>query len=214
MPKPAPKIESKKKDGNLFLKLFPFLLGLVLIGAGVAAYYFIFSPAMARLKPGGDLDLAAKQEELDAANRQLSQIKRLQENFGEIQSDENFEKINFGLPTTADLPGLFVQLEAIVTQNGLSVQGLEITEAIDAARPVAEAAAPAGSPTTSVLPSPPAGVKKLNINLRVGAADYSGWKSFLESIEKNLRLFDVISYSFDPRSNQQSINLVTYYMKD
>ncbi len=205
-------LEARKGRGpKVFVKLFPFLLGVVLVALAVAAYFFLFAPAWAKLQSGGEYDLVAKQDELDSAAAYFSKIKKLQTNFDLVRAEDTYAKMERALPVSQDLPALLVTLEALAGESGMKVEGVEVSEPQGDIRAVA---APAGQPQpVSAIPVAPAGVRKVNIVLRLGAADYGAFKDFLNRIESNLRLFDLISFNFDPKSTQQTINLVTYYYK-
>ena len=211
MPREINKDINKSRSADRFIFAFPYLIGLFLIAMPALVYYLFVTPDLARMKGGGDLDLNSKQSDLDSATVYLSKVKKLGENFETFQGDPNFEKLKFALPVTQDLPGLFVQLESIAAQSGLTVTALDVSEAQEGNRAVIGGAV---NPPVSVVPQLPVGVKKLSIVLRLGAADYPSWKGFIKAIESNLRLFDLVSYNYDPKSTQQTVNLVTYYYKE
>ncbi len=205
-------LEARKGRGpKVFVKLFPFLLSFLLLAVAVASYFFLFAPAWARLQPGGEYDVAAKQDELDSAAAYYSKVKKLQTNFDLVRAEDSYTKMERALPASQDLPALLVTLEALAGESGMKVEGVEVSEPQGDIRAVA---APAGQPQpVSAIPVPPAGIRKVNIVLRLGAADYGAFKDFLTRVESNLRLFDLISFNFDPKSTQQTVNLVTYYYK-
>jgi len=86
------------------------------------------------------------------------------------------------------------------------LSGLTISELPDAAAAAAEQKKPASS-----------AVKKLSISVNLMGGKTTGYenlKSFLSSLEQNLRLFDVEAVYFTPQSSKYSLTLLTYYLPE
>ncbi|MEK7103240.1 MAG: hypothetical protein AAB870_02740, partial [Patescibacteria group bacterium] len=54
-------------------------------------------------------------------------------------------------------------------------------------------------------------VQSLQVNMKVANVSYTAMKQFLDAIEKNIRVADVQSISFDPRSRFVDISIRSYY---
>lgn len=204
---------ANNSNRSLFAKAFPWLMILLVLVIAGLAYYFLFAPGVARLNSGGDLDPAIKETDRQTAQNYLAEVKKLQENFQNLQLDQ-LNAMQFALPNEIDVPGLYVQLNTIANQAGLQLKGVEITAVDDTA--TLPTIAPAGTALGGVTPASvsaklPLSVKKVNIAVRLGLTDYASWKQFLQEVESNLRPLDVIAYTFDPKTNEQRLTLNAYY---
>lgn len=219
--KSLPKIGN---NGSPSLAKFSWgLLILLFILVAAAAYYFVFAPQIRKFRSGGELDTRLARQNFDKAVSYFSQLRKARESVSRLKSDPNLEKLQVALPDSLDVSGLLVQLEALAVENGLLVRSVEVVEAPEAAPGQAAAAASAqasgiqgpGAVTPAALTGAlPPKVKKVNVLMQVGKGDYSSFKSFLQAVESNLRLLDLVSFNFDPKSDRQTLNLVTYYYKE
>jgi len=123
---------------------------------------------------------------------------------------ESIDKMDNILPPNVDIPDLIVQLEALVFEQGLILDKLEVkipTEETASSR--AEAAR-----TGQVA----AAVQKYKIvNIELGfTGDYSALKNFLKATEENMRLIDIDSIGISPEAEASGIfnydlTLKSYY---
>jgi len=121
---------------------------------------------------------------------------------------ESIDKINFILPRERDLPNLIIQLEALVLEQGLLLEQLELSVAEEGTSGKAEELRT--TKTTAM------NYHTVDINLGF-MGNYSAFKNFLKAVEENMRLMDVDSISFSPESEENpgifkfNLRLKTYY---
>lgn len=191
-----------------------WLLVVLMILLAAAAYLFVFSRQIKKLRSGGELDSKLAQVNLDKTNSYLAQLRKTRESVSRLKSDPNLEKLQVALPESLEVSQLLVQLEALAVENGLLVRSMEILEAPEAAPGQAALQAPGAVTPAALTGALPPKVKKVNVLMQLGKSDYSSFKSFLQAVESNLRLLDMVSFNFDPKSDRQTVNLVTYYYKE
>lgn len=191
---------------GMLTSYFPAIMIFITLVLAVLAYDLLFLPQIKRLSEGGDLQIASKQKLLESYTNYYAKLKGLQDDFGQIQADKNYDKMTYALPEKTDLPALLTQIEAIGAANGIQVQKLELSEPKDQSPQSNEK-----SNREALGLKFPKGVKYVIINLTLGQMDYTGLKTFLIELEKNIRLFDAVTFTFDPRGDTQSLSLLTYY---
>lgn len=98
-------------------------------------------------------------------------------------------RIDTLLPATADSAELFAEFQELVEQTGLVLVSLRISPG------------PAASPRPTVL------------QLSVTGGNYPALKRLLDLLERNLRLTDVVTLSFDPAVQSYSISAKVYSLE-
>jgi Tfp pilus assembly protein PilO len=149
-----------------------------------------------------------EQEELLSKNQTLlARIGDLTKTYE--ASKKNIEKIGYVLPSDEDTPNLIVQLEALAFAGGLVLEGMSFTVAVEEKVGRAQQA----RTQAEVVPEK---YQTLTIDLSL-IGTYSAFKAFLKSLEKNIRLMDIISVSFSGEEQEDmevfnfSLKLRTYY---
>jgi len=199
------KIEKNQRRKNIQIKLvmlkYSRLITAFLVVAIIASsYYFILEPKYQQVGIGGKYNLDTLKNEVTKRKEYLANLKNLISDYKSI-SQEELKKVKQILPTEKDIPGLFVQLQALAESHGLFLSGISINEAADTAKSKAK--------QSSVRE-----IKKLNLSIGVvGPEDnnYERLKVFLTALENNLRLFDVNAVYFSPDSPTYSLEIFTYY---
>jgi len=126
------------------------------------------------------------------------------------QNKESIDKMGDILPQEEDIPNLIVQVEALVFEQGLILDKLEINSPTEqAASGRAEEIRAGGQAATQQK------YKTLNIDLGF-TGDYWAMKNFLKATEENMRLIDIDSISLSPQEEASGIftftlTLKTYY---
>lgn len=126
----------------------------------------------------------------------IAKTEQLKQDY-ETHKDE-LKRVNYALPSGKEIPNLIVQLEALVSENGLVLENLNFLEK----------EAKAGEA--------PAPYKSLEISLRA-AGTYESLEGFLKALELNIRLMDVKLISFSSKQSETeglfifNINLIVYY---
>ena len=199
---PGQRAEEQKSKKNLHLmlaiiryyRLVTFILIVVIVAL---SYHFILEPKYRQVGSGGKFSLAALKQEVVKRQEHLNDLKRLIANYQNI-SQTDIDRLKKILPKGKDIPGLFVQFQALAEENNLLLASVSINE----------------TPETLIAKETAGTISKLDISLDLvgaGGSDYEGIKEFLASLENNLRLFDVNAVYFNPDSTVYSVDLFTYY---
>lgn len=195
-----PKVDKKKKNLQFKLILARYykwltLLSIIIIIA--LSYYYILEPKYQEVGVGGRYDLASLESELILRNDYLEKLKQLEANYNKI-AQADIDKLEKILPEEKDIPGLFVQLQALAEDHGFLLTSVSIGD----------------MPDNTANKKSVATIQKMNISINLigrGTSSYTEVKNFLSALEYNLRLFDVNAVYFSPDSSEYSINIFTYY---
>lgn len=160
------------------------LIIIILLLAFVAVVVFLDYPLYKEVKSFRK-GLEIKQEELRGVEELLVKIKELKAIYEENKDEA--KRAFYAIPSGEDLPNLIVQLEALASINGL------ILEKVDFGQPAAEGVkwGPGGEEKEIVVKE----YKTMNVTLEV-TGTYESLKSFLKSVEENIRLMDITSINF------------------
>lgn len=99
------------------------------------------------------------------------------------------ENVYYSLPSAEDIPGLIVQFEALVSENGLILEELDFFE-----KKVKK--------TEEVETKTPESFKTLEVTLSA-TGRYQSFKSFLEALELNIRLMDIKIIQFSSEETEE-----------
>lgn len=197
--------KEKKNAKNLQLLLvlvrYYKLLTIVIVITVVAfGYTFILEPKYREISSGGQYNLETVETELAKRETYLDTLKTLVTNYQNISQAE-INKLKKVLPEEKDLPGIFVQFEALAQEYDLFLSSISINEVAEEVKK--EKSSRSGK------------IKKLNVSLSLisikESHDYADIKEFLSALENNLRLLDVNAVYFSPDALDYSVNLFTYY---
>lgn len=111
------------------------------------------------------------------------------------------------LPSSADVPNVLAQLEALVISNDLTLQSIAVSGLADASlNPSVRRLTPESSELEAV------GVRPLKITLSVADISYAKVKTFLESLEQAWRIVRVNGLNFTAGENASAtFELTSYY---
>ena len=195
--------DQKKKNLQLklaFARYYKWITLLIIIAIIALSYFYILEPKYQQVGIGGKYNLASLENELAKRKDYLDNLKQLVANYQKV-SQEEIEKLKAILPEEKDIPGLFVQLQALAEEQGFLLASVSINEMSE----------------NVIKNEAPSGLQKLNISLNLigrGESSYDEVKGFLSALEYNLRLFDVNAVYFSPDSPDYTINLYTYYYQN
>jgi hypothetical protein len=196
----------KPKSGpqlQLFFVRYYYLIAAALAVGVIAAGYFMFlEPKYISIGIGASNDTTFLKDEQAKRQKYLVQLKDVSKKYRSINQTEltRFKAI---LPTEPDLPDLYAQFQTLTLKHNLLLGGIAFSEVGD--QTAAEGEAKTGNGK----------LKKLSVSINVagqGQGSYEEMKSFLTTLEDNLRLFDIQSVFFTPGSSAYAINLYTYYL--
>lgn len=186
---------------SFIIQYFKLVVGALVILILAIGYFVLIGPQYNSLKENGILNYQAQREKLANRKTYLEKLKSLQTEYTKLNA-KDLESLKHLLPVGEDIPGLFVQAEALAKDNGLALQNIGVNQ-------------PAVSTDKSgkVVKKESAGVGTLSLSMTLtGGSGYEGLKSFLDSLENNVRILDVESVNFSPDGQNYSVNAKTYYL--
>ncbi len=197
-------------------RLSSIIIAALIIVAALMVYFEFIIPAYTSLQ------LVKGQEESETtlyANEQqvVSKVKSLLTTY---QSDaSSSQSVAMALPVGPGVSGALAQIYGIATNANVTIQGTQIsTQAVQA---VAAPATTVGAAATAGSIVKPTGTVSFQVT---GSASYESFKSFLQELETNIRIFDVTAISLQPAAIaatktqtanadmfNYTITVVTYY---
>jgi hypothetical protein len=197
-------------------RLSSIIIAALILAAALMVYFEFIIPAYTNLQ------LVKGQEESEAtlySNEQqvVSKVKSLLVTY---QSDaSSSQSVAMALPVGPDVSGALAQIYGIAANANVAIQGTQIsTQAVQA---VAASATTVGSAAAAGSIVKPTGTVSFQVT---GSASYESFKSFLQELETNIRIFDVTAISLQPAAiaatktqaaNADTFNytitVVTYY---
>ena len=195
-------IKEKQQLLNLFLyryfNIFNILIFIIIIFFGYIAF---LSPKYSDITKGVELSNLEKRDKLDNMSKFLSRLNRYRQDYNEIDAS-NIERLNLMLPAGDNTESLYTEIETLVKQRGLELSSLEV--------------APEERTTTAKIKKESTGdarIGEIKLKMKVAGANYSAFKTFISTLENNLRITDVTNLSYSPGDMSLSIDAVTYYLK-
>jgi Tfp pilus assembly protein PilO len=189
----------------------------IIIGCVLAIALIMFFLILPAIDSVSALSLAItnEKERLAAANDSASRINDLNDEF-RSKTDE-IEKAEAALPQGQELDKLLTQLETLAAANSLIMKSVNFLEpqqklvlAPTSAEPSGEAIFPTknnnSSPTTQPTPESEVAASNYNvlgINLELNGG-YDAFKKYLDAVENNARLLDVVSFDLVKQSGQET----------
>lgn len=187
----------------MFNKYFKPILILSVLVILAVAYFVFLSPLMAKRQELSESVIKNKRDELQKTQLIHDGLSQLTDRYSEI--DEYLvDKVLNILPSSSDLPNLYYTLEQLASNANYRLLSTNVSLPSDKNKSNAELDTPIGV-------DEPKKIKRVDIILNLEGSGYSNLKKFIDSVENNLRLFDIKSVSYDPAKITISINLVGYY---
>lgn len=187
----------KNNNGlNIFLnRYFNILLALALIIFLAVGYFIWLRPKFDSTFTTIQTSIAGQQKLYAQEEARLVSLRGMAELYKKIDPND-LNKFNGLLPDVYAPEQLFGELEEIISQQGLIIGSISFSPLVE---------------TNS--PDLPVSVRRISVNLSVGAVDYRGLKNLLNTLETNLRLFDITNVSFSPADSAVQLKMDTYYYK-
>lgn len=194
----------QKNDLKILFSRFYLIITAVLVAVILAVgVYFILLPKYWQARANSSQVYQALIKEEAKRADYVKTLGELIANYKKINSQE-VNKLKTLLPPGKDFAGLFVQLQGLAEENNFLLSSVNISEMPDQT--------PAAGQKKSANT-----VKKLSVNVNLiggKTSGYENFKSFLASLEQNLRLFDVEAVYFTPQSPKYGLTLFTYYLPE
>jgi hypothetical protein len=168
-------------------RLSSIIIAALILAAALMVYFEFIVPAYTNLQ------LVKGQEESEAtlySNEQqvVSKVKSLLTTYQNDASSS--QSVAMALPVGSDVSGALAQIYGIATNANVTIQGTEIsTQAVQA---VAAPATTVGAAAATGSIVKPTGTVSFQVT---GSASYESFKSFLQGLETNIRIFDVTAIS-------------------
>lgn len=186
----------KKKGKSLAQVAF----GQPKVAAGAVAalilgcsYFLFIGPLLDRAARGHEYDPVSRRYDTEKAEDQLKTSKETVADYESVNAEYR-AKAATALPGKPDTPALVAATDSLVRQSGLQLTALDITQAKDPLK---------GALDLGVL----------NIAMNVSGGDYLALKRLLVSLERSLRLTDVLAISFNPQTSTYQLSARSYFMR-
>lgn len=183
------KIKEKKAQTrwyHLILVKFSWLIVIIFFLSLLSVNYFaFFLPQMEKTKNQGSLDVSYYQSILEEQGIYLKKLQNLQDEINALDQEE-LKKLDYVLADQADVPAILNHISALIQQSNMKLSsfGFNLTE--------------------------PGAVV---INLAFSQGTYQKVKNFIQKIEKNIRVMDIVELSFQNVGNSLSLKIKTYYLE-
>lgn len=189
----ASKMKMKEKLMLFIAKNIMTVSIAVLVGFLLFGYLLLFSPELKKIKQA-NVSQSLESERV-AKENYVASLEKVAAQYAELDQ-EKIANLTRMIPEEREIPALLAMLEASAGNSDISLISINFSEAeLDGV--VADVK----------------GLKALNVNLGLANASYTRFKLFLESLETNLRLFDIRSLSMDPAAATYAVSIRTY-MRD
>ena len=164
--------------------------GLAAIGVLlILGYLFVFRVQLASIRAADRVALL--QTEYQAKQDYLNKLDLLEKQYASFQP-EDVARIRQIIPKDDDTPGILAMLDASAVAADVQLTSVNF-----------------GAGDIEGLP-PVTGLSTINVAIALQHADYERFKLFLESLESNLRLFDVRNVNLDVQNATYTLTIRTY----
>lgn len=190
---------SKKIKIILNENSFPVLIGLFILTV-ILGYFFRVSPSMARLNEVKTSIRSTEDSEKAKLQQILAGAKKNNEYFESLDKDL-VGRFYTALPQKKDVPVIYTEIDSLIRQSGVNLEGLDVVE-IKAAK----------GKRSEVVEEDPDKPKQVAIGLKVTGSSWPIIKNFLSNLESSLHLMDVLALTYNPKDNALSLNLRSYFI--
>lgn len=199
---------------TVFLNRY-YKYGIIIISLIILSFasFLWFRPRLQEINNVSAEQLPSRQAKLAQLDAYAADLIKLEKNITDFKNNKaaELDKLTKILPTGAEVPELFAQMEALIenkTDYDFTLQSISFGEPETAAEVEI-------SPKTSQQK-----ISSVDITLNIQGGDYIQFKKLLSNIEKHLRVMDVMSINFsginvDLASEQKaaySLTVKTYYL--
>ena len=171
-------------------RLSSIILAALILAAALMVYFEFIIPAYTNLQ----LVKGREESETTLYSNEQQVVSKVKSLLTTYQSDaSSSQSVALALPVGPDVSGALAQIYGIAANANITVQGTQIsTQAVQA---VAAPATTVGSAAAAGSIVKPTGAVSFQVT---GSASYESFKSFLQELETNIRIFDVTAISLQP----------------
>lgn len=180
----------KEKFSHHFVYYFKYFLILAILVVFVSGYFLFLLPQTKKMF-SPELDLKKLEKDLVLRQEFLKKLDNFEKEW-EGLSQSQLKRIDTTLPLTDKKLDYLALLDLFIQENDFSYSGLTFS---------------------SLKKEKKDEIQILNTSLNLKNGDYLSLKNFLKSLEKNLRLVDVDSLSFNLSSDSFNFKINTYFSK-
>ena len=163
------------------------LLAIIILIIG----FFLLRPNIKNIQSLQNQKFTLENENIILEKR-LANLKELGKNFEAIKDREEIKKLPLLLPKGPDIPNLLINLESLAQAKGLILSSVDI------------------EPTRTWREE----LESTEIRVEFsGKIDYQLFKTLLQTLENNLRLFEVLNFSFKPLQSSLLLHLRIFSLK-
>jgi hypothetical protein len=170
-------------------------------------YYFAIHPKISSAIKLKGVEYNKVIEEQKKLKDQLAYLLAAEEAKKSI-TDQDIQKMDYIISNDPNIPQLLTSLENIASSSGVFITGIDFS--------LHGPQEDVGSqiPAEGVVLEPVGnGIPYVEIGLSVQAMPYDGFKDFLDKIEKNIRIMDVVGIIYNPSGTDYSLVIRAYYLK-
>jgi hypothetical protein len=172
-------------------KAMPIIIGVVAVAYAAAAYFLLLMPKIAPLLTGGSLDASQLEGRVGEDQAYLKRLGDATAAYKTMNPDLK-QKVAAIVPLDPDIPGLFVQADALAQGRDLVLVSVD--------------AVPDDKSMTPALR------KTVRVAINLAGGTYQQFKLFLSDLERSLRIFDVQATVFTSGSNSYGVVFRAYYI--
>ncbi|USN53713.1 MAG: hypothetical protein H6760_00900 [Candidatus Nomurabacteria bacterium] len=211
-----------KSFTEFLIEQYRYVLVAVALILALVGYLVFIGPELQEVRRFGTADLKDEKSKLEDRKTYLTRLQGMLDAYSTLNQN-SLSELEGVLPTYEDIPDLFIIVEDLAKQSGLSLSSVSINPAN-----LESESSAAGASTTSLSQlAKSKNLKAFDISVTaINGTSYEDFKDFITNIENSNRLFDVRSMQFTPEPRQSadrtsetsaattpySINLRTYYI--
>lgn len=205
-----------KNIGAKIIEHFFIPSAIVLLAVAVAAFYLIFGQTYQAFRSGqGSVNAAIAEAGLEDARHRLAVRKQHAAELETFPAADR-ERMARVLPTGPNELETLVQIESF-TKDDLNLESMTFTLSIGGKTEVRaedknEETPAKGAVVKSAETGSAVGTISDRVNMSFKVVDYEQLKKAILAIEKNLRLLDVNSVTYNPESGDVSLGITTRHL--
>ena len=202
--------KTRQYVNDLLNKYFKWAVLLVVILMFLMGYFWVLQPKYEDTMDSIKTHLRLKRQSYLTKKEQLAKIEKLASTYKNMDQ-EKIDKVNTFLPTGRNYERLFTEMDALVSRNGLILSQMNMNVEGESNEKEGRQQNENEQEEDSIQRSTPSKVRAVKIKMKLAGVDYPGLKSFISSLENNLRLMDVTSINFSPDKGTAQLRVRTYY---
>jgi Tfp pilus assembly protein PilO len=172
--------------------MMPVLIALIAVAYAAAAWFLLFVPRIGQVLPGGAFDTGSLDARLAEEKAYLAALTGATE-AARLINPQQKAKVAGIAPFDADVPGLFVEMDALAQKNGMVLVAIDTVPREGARKD---------------------GIKEVAVSVNLAGGTYRQFVRFLSDVERNLRLLDPRAITFTPGAGTYGVSLTAYFLEE